>query len=336
MTDIISGIISNSIEFARQIPASTNAELTENIRQTMQSLTSLRAELLSVVRGREEQDTAMLIASSSNDTLLEHSQSEGSILPVVEGSIRYSATCGMQRKWPCERLAALLADWRTFHRNQLRILCMGSQGAGRTMLIPSMLRTLNPGQMSASEKQSSKTTDRLLSYEKHSWHDSNASMRDEDTRPSARIWEAARATSKASTFLMLAAASATVSTSWNNANNSAIIKSRPPATDTELCKRLCLPALNPNLAEFALAVCAYSIAVTAYAHQCRENFWQDQIILLALLTSISAGLWLGYDLQTLVLSIMSWAVIAALILSSASHELVRHSRRARPYLRELR
>ncbi|KAG9942229.1 hypothetical protein KCU85_g9294, partial [Aureobasidium melanogenum] len=302
----------------------------------MQSLTSLRAELLSVVRGREEQDTAMLIASSSNDTLLEHSQSEGSILPVVEGSIRYSATCGMQRKWPCERLAALLADWRTFHRNQLRILCMGSQGAGRTMLIPSMLRTLNPGQMSASEKQSSKTTDRLLSYEKHSWHDSNASMRDEDTRPSARIWEAARATSKASTFLMLAAASATVSTSWNNANNSAIIKSRPPATDTELCKRLCLPALNPNLAEFALAVCAYSIAVTAYAHQCRENFWQDQIILLALLTSISAGLWLGYDLQTLVLSIMSWAVIAALILSSASHELVRHSRRARPYLRELR
>lgn len=94
--------------------------------------------------------------------------------------------------------------------------------------------------------------------------------------------------------------------------------------------------LNPNLAEFALAVCAYSVAVTAYAQQCRENSWQDQIILLALLTSIFAGLWLGYDLQTVVLSIMSWAVIAALILSSASHELVRRSRRSRPYLCERR
>lgn len=256
MANITAGIMSDLSELARQIRASSSAELPENFWQIMQSLLSLGVRL-SVMRGREEQDTGMPTASSSNDTRFEHLQSEESILPVVETPISYSASrlqlflndtfvgvrltlhpvCGTQGRWYCERLAALRADWRTFRHKQL-VFFTGSPGFGRTILVPSMLPMLNTGRTSASRNQSTRTTNQLLSCEKHASHDMNVSMRDEDIQSSTSIWEVARATSKAPTFFLLASASATVATSWNNANNSAIIKSRPPAADTELCKRV--------------------------------------------------------------------------------------------------
>lgn len=81
--------------------------------------------------------------------------------------------------------------------------------------------------------------------------------------------------------------------------------------------------LNPSLTVFVLAVCTYSITVTLYAQHFREDYWQDHIISFALLTSTICGLDLGYDLQTTILSIVSWAVIAALLFSSATHKVVR-------------
>ncbi|CAD0110811.1 unnamed protein product, partial [Aureobasidium uvarum] len=55
----------------------------------------------------------------------------------------------------------------------------------------------------------------------------------------------------------------------------------------------------------------------------RGDRWQDHIILLALSTSSLSGLGLGYDMQTTVLGIVSWVVIAALMLSSVSHGIAR-------------
>jgi hypothetical protein len=81
--------------------------------------------------------------------------------------------------------------------------------------------------------------------------------------------------------------------------------------------------MNPSLTEFVLAISAYSIAVVVYSQRHRGDHWQDQIILFALSTSTLMGLGLGYDLQTAVLDIMSWAVIAALILSSVGHSIAR-------------
>ena len=83
--------------------------------------------------------------------------------------------------------------------------------------------------------------------------------------------------------------------------------------------------MDPSLTEFVLAVSAYSTAVVVYSQRRRGDRWQDQAILFALSTSTLLGLGLGYDLQTTILSIVSWAVIAALVLSSISHEIARRA-----------
>jgi len=83
--------------------------------------------------------------------------------------------------------------------------------------------------------------------------------------------------------------------------------------------------MDPSLTEFVLAVSAYSTAVVVYSQRRRGDRWQDQAILFALSTSTLLGLGLGHDFQTTILSIVSWAVIAALVLSSISHEIARRT-----------
>jgi cyclophilin family peptidyl-prolyl cis-trans isomerase len=204
----------------------------------------------------------------------------------------------------------------------------GDSGTGRTLFSSSALSWWNTVRRAASRGQLHMMTDRLPIHEEKAWFDleHDADLGDKESRPGkTALLHAASKGHESMMFFLLSSTSAAVSTSWNNANNKAagwsghrIIKA---GIRGNIQNRL--PMMNPSLTEFVLAISAYSIAVVVYSQRHRRNHWQDHIVLFAISTSTLSGLGLGYDLQTTVLSIVSWAVMVALLVSSIGHEVAR-------------
>ncbi|KAH0286224.1 hypothetical protein M436DRAFT_84240 [Aureobasidium namibiae CBS 147.97] len=202
---------------------------------------------------------------------------------------------------------------------------MGMTGAGKSSLISSVLSWSGTIRRAVSRRQLYTVTDRLPIYEKNIWSDlkSGANLEDKENGTDMSVLHFAASKLPDAVSLLSASASAIVATAWNNANNKAIIRSQHQVIESTINSGSRLPTMNPSLTGFVLAVSTYSIAIVVYSQRRRGDRWQDQAILFALSTSTLLGLGLGYDLQTTILSIVSWAVIAALVLSSVSHEIVR-------------
>ena len=77
---------------------------------------------------------------------------------------------------------------------------------------------------------------------------------------------------------------------------------------------------EPRIAEFMLALVAYSVSTVVYAQRHHGGHWQGCVLSTMLIGSIITGIGLGYDLQTTILDIASWVAIAVLILSTATQQ----------------
>jgi hypothetical protein len=74
-----------------------------------------------------------------------------------------------------------------------------------------------------------------------------------------------------------------------------------------------------------MASMVYSIATTMYARKRQQEQFQGQILSVAMVCSAVLAMYLDCELQTAVLGIASWALIVALLLSSATHAITQRA-----------